>query len=71
MNAPTPLAVREANAARMLDLKRDVFLRLVACGALPAPVRLGDDIELWRTSDLEAILNGNAAKPQQDEAFEL
>jgi hypothetical protein len=42
------------------------FRRLVNAGALPAPCFVGG-VERWRVADLEAILNGNAARPQDDD----
>ena len=68
MTSPRPIALRETSAARMLDLSVAHFRRLVAGGALPPPVHLGD-VCLWRTDDLEAILSGEARKPQED--FEI
>ena len=69
MNAPLlPLAVREATAARMLDMPAAEFRQLVAEGALPPPCRVGGH-ERWRVNDIEAILDGSAALPYED--FEL
>lgn len=69
MNAPLlPLAVREATAAKMLDMPVAEFRRLVAADALPPPCRVGGH-ERWRVKDIEAILNGGASLP--DEEFEL
>lgn len=69
MAKPTPLAVREANAAHMLDMQRKDFRRLVSQGALPPPVQVAGEVELWIVDDLRAILTGSAARPEQD--FEL
>ncbi|MDF1717843.1 MAG: hypothetical protein P1U75_14400 [Antarcticimicrobium sp.] len=69
MTKVTQIAVREANAARMLDIQRSDFRRLVSLGALPPPVTVAGDIELWLVDDLRAILTGSAARPSQD--FEL
>ena len=69
MNANTrPLAVGERTAAAMLDLSPKDFFELVACGALPAPRSIGQH-KRWMVSDLEAILSGDAARP--DEAFTI
>lgn len=65
----TPAAMREANAAAYLDLPIAKFRTLVKLGALPRPVRIADGIERWRSDELRAILNGDAAMPDED--FEL
>jgi predicted DNA-binding transcriptional regulator AlpA len=65
---PAPLAVGDATAAAMLDLPASEFRKLVAAGALPPPVRIGGHSR-WRVDQLTAILDGAAAKPEQD--FEL
>lgn len=59
------LAVRAATAAAMLDLPATRFRELVAAGALPPPVRLGDD-ERWRVADLNAALNGQPTERELD-----
>lgn len=64
----SPLAVRAQTAAAMLDMPPKEFMRLVECGALPPPVRIGK-FERWRVEQLNAIIRGNAAKPE--EGFEL
>ena len=64
----SPLAVKAQTAAAMLDLPPSEFLRLVERGALPPPVRIGQH-ERWRVEQLNAIIRGDAAKP--DEGFEL
>jgi hypothetical protein len=69
MNAHTrPLAVGERTAAAMLDMSPREFAELVACGALPAAKTIGSH-QRWMVADLEAILSGEAAKP--DEAFTI
>lgn len=64
----SPLAVKAQTAAAMLDMPQAEFLRLVEHGALPPPVRIGQH-ERWRVEQLNAIIRGNAAKPE--EGFEL
>lgn len=63
-----PLAVRAQTAAAMLDMPPAEFMRLVERGALPPPVRIGRH-ERWRVEQLNAIIRGDAAKPE--EGFEL
>ncbi|MBZ4022881.1 hypothetical protein CKO11_10455 [Rhodobacter sp. TJ_12] len=59
MSRRTPfLAVKEATAARMLDMRTNEFRRLVQLGALPQPIELAGQVLRWRVSDLEAILTG-------------
>ncbi|WP_280322696.1 helix-turn-helix transcriptional regulator [Sulfitobacter faviae] len=60
--------MREATAAKMLDMPLAEFRRLVAADALPPPCQLGGR-ERWRVKDIEAILNNSAALPDED--FEL
>lgn len=64
-----PAALREANAAAYLDLSVAKFRDLVRNGALPKPVRLADGVERWKSEQLLAVLNGTAARPQEE--FEL
>ncbi|QOL80451.1 hypothetical protein [Pseudooceanicola spongiae] len=69
MAAPRPsLAVKEATAAQMLDLRTPHFRKLVAAGALPQPFQIGD-AQRWRVDELQAIVAGVAAKTHED--FEL
>jgi predicted DNA-binding transcriptional regulator AlpA len=68
MGTPRPIAVREAKAAEMLDMPASEFRRLVAAGSLPKPCVIGDH-ERWRVDQIEAILKGDAALPDED--FEL
>ncbi|MBM1813443.1 helix-turn-helix transcriptional regulator [Pseudosulfitobacter pseudonitzschiae] len=63
-----PIAVRDTTAAKMLDLPATVFRKLVNEGALPPPCNLGGHVR-WRVSDIQAILDGQASRP--DEEFEL
>ncbi|PRZ45000.1 hypothetical protein [Tritonibacter scottomollicae] len=68
MSRRTPLlAVKEATAARMLDMHTNEFRNLVQIGALPQPIDLAGQVMRLRVSDLEAILSG--AVP--DEGFEI
>ncbi|MFC4734080.1 helix-turn-helix transcriptional regulator [Salipiger abyssi] len=68
MPAARPLAVKDTSAAKMLDMSADEFRRLVSVGALPSPCDIGG-LKRWRTDDIEAILQGGAAVPDED--FEL
>jgi len=61
------IAGKETDAA--IGLSRAHFRKLVSRGALPPPVVLPDGTELWMFDDLRAILNGEAAKPNQ--GFEI
>lgn len=62
------IAVKDTTAASMLDLSAPEFRRLVEVGALTQPCRIGGH-ERWRVDMLEAVVNGDAAKPEQE--FEL
>ena len=62
---PTPIAYDERRAAEALCLSRTEFVRLVDQGALPPPVKIGPH-KRWRVEDLQAILSGNAALPDED-----
>ena len=64
----SPLAVKAQTAAAMLDMPQAEFMRLVERRALPPPVRIGQH-ERWRVEQLNAIIRGDAAKPE--EGFEL
>ncbi|TNE64441.1 hypothetical protein [Celeribacter ethanolicus] len=66
----TQIAVTEKTAAAMLDMKPIEFRGLVQRGALPRPTTIAGTIERWRVADLEAIVNGTAARPK-DQDFEL
>lgn len=65
MTAPRPLAVADRTAAKMLDMPLARFRQYVEQGALPKPCRIGGD-ERWRVADLDAILSGTAALPNED-----
>jgi predicted DNA-binding transcriptional regulator AlpA len=49
--------VSDKTAAKMLDLPKAEFQRLVGEGVLPRPVKLGD-AERWRVEDLQRALDG-------------
>jgi len=66
MGAPRPIALREANAAKLLDMPATKFRSLVSLGALPPPVRIGDE-ERWLVAHIEAILSGRAAIPDDED----
>ncbi|WP_171099283.1 MULTISPECIES: hypothetical protein [unclassified Ruegeria] len=61
-----PLLAKERTAANLLDMTAKEFRSLVNAGALPPPMKLAGDIERWNVRDLRAILNGDAARPQDD-----
>ncbi|WP_412550309.1 helix-turn-helix transcriptional regulator [Shimia sp. MIT910701] len=63
------IAWKETDAAAAIGLSRAHFRKLVSRDALPPPVVLPDGTELWMFDDLRAILNGEAAKPNQ--GFEI
>ena len=62
------IGAREATAAQLLDMPVAQFRRLVAQGALPPPVLIGD-LKRWSVAQIEAILSGKNAIPKED--FEL
>lgn len=68
MGRHTPLAVKAATAAALLDMPPAEFHRLVALGALPPPKNIGGH-ERWHVAQIEAIIRGDAAKPSEE--FEL
>lgn len=57
-----PLAVRERNAAKMLDMTPAEFRELRAKGILPPPASIGG-IQRWRVEDLERIVKGESVRP--------
>ncbi|MEP3297604.1 MAG: hypothetical protein ABJO27_14225 [Pseudoruegeria sp.] len=65
-----PAALRLDNAAKFLDMSSAKFADLVSKNALPPPKSIGGTEERWLTKDLEAILTGNAAIPDEEE-FEI
>ena len=60
-----PAALRESKAAAELDMPVSEFRALVDAGVLPRPVKIGG-LERWRMVDIEAILSGKAAIPEED-----
>ena len=67
MGSPAPkLLASERTSADMLDLSVAEFRRLVAIGALPPPVMIGDN-ERWKVNQLRAIVDGEAARPAEDD----
>jgi hypothetical protein len=57
----TPIFVRDVTAAKLLDMKPEVFKWLVEEGALPPPCRVAG-VERWHVKELERIMSGDAAK---------
>ena len=68
MAGPTPIAVKDTTAARLLDMSAREFRDLVKVGALPPAKRVGA-YERWLVSDIEAIVTGKAIRP--DAGFDL
>ena len=64
-----PLFAKERTAAKLLDMTPQEFRDLVQAGSLPAPMKIGKNHERWSIEDIKAIMNGTAARPQED--FEL
>jgi len=52
------LAVRATEAAKLLSLITDEFLRLVEAGALPSLVAIGGRFDRWRVFEIDAALTG-------------
>lgn len=65
MTKLVPLVVRSSTAAKMLDMPAPEFRRLVASGALPPPIQVGEH-ERWRVSQIESAIRGEAALPDQE-----
>ena len=65
MGKHQPIAVRASTAASMLDLPIKDFMRLVADGALPPPVKIGMQ-DRWSVAQIEAVMRGDAAKPNDE-----
>lgn len=68
MGSQAPMFASERTAAALLDMKPIEFRTLVQRGALPPPVRIGAH-ERWNVAQIEAVLRGDAARP--DGEFEL
>lgn len=64
----TPLYANKKTAAKLLDLRPKQFLELVAHGALPPPVKIGN-YKRWDVEQIKSILSGEAARPK--ERFEI
>lgn len=60
---PAPIFAGERTAAKLMDMSKADFLRLVDKGVLPSPVRF-EGFERWRVSDLERA--GQAAANNDD-----
>ncbi|ETX26586.1 hypothetical protein [Roseivivax isoporae] len=61
-----PLAVKDTTAAAMLDMPAAEFRRLVALGVMPRPRKVGPH-DRWRTSDIQAIIDGDTAWPDDED----
>lgn len=59
MPTAAPIFASEATAAKLLDMKRADFRRLVDQGALPRPVHIGP-FQRWNTSEIQRIVSGAA-----------
>jgi predicted DNA-binding transcriptional regulator AlpA len=59
-----PILVDGRKAAALYGISYRSFLRRVACGEAPAPIRLGRLVR-WRVSDLEAFVARLAAAEQK------
>lgn len=57
MMKPDPLFASEAHAARLLDMPRGDFTKLVAAGHLPRPHRIGD-LERYDVDELRRVVRG-------------
>lgn len=68
MSSFRKIAVKDTTAAQMLDMSARQFRDLVKAGALPPAKRVGCH-ERWLVSDLEAIVTGEAMRP--NEGFDL
>ena len=55
----------DTTAARMLDMRPAEFRELVALGALPAPLKIGQ-LERWSISEIDAIMRGTKPKPKEE-----
>ena len=60
VSAIQPLFASEGTAARLLDMKRPEFRRLVDTGALPPP----NALDRWDVEALIAAMTGQAARPE-------
>ena len=67
----TPLYANEKTAAKLLDMDPSNFRELVKKGALPKPIKIGEQHERWQVSVLERIINGSAAVPEENQDIEI
>jgi predicted DNA-binding transcriptional regulator AlpA len=54
-----PLALNALEAAALCGLSQSLFLKEVAAGNLPAPVRLTGKRKVWSLRALESAINGH------------
>lgn len=64
-NRPAPLYASDATAAKLLDMGRGDFLRLVDGGHLPKPRDIGG-MKRWDVPELQKIINGDAVDGMAD-----
>lgn len=57
-----PILLKEASAARMLDMTVAEFRHLVDMGVLPKPGKCGPLLR-WNAEEVRAIATGETAKP--------
>ncbi|MEM1363601.1 MAG: hypothetical protein AAGF94_18145 [Pseudomonadota bacterium] len=62
-----PVFGSSKTASEWMDMDEAQFLGLVACGALPGPIRRPGLPERWARSDIEAIMSGEAAIPEDQD----
>jgi len=56
INNGTLRFLRDKQVAAMLSVSRSYVWRLVKMGILPTPIRLGAKFTVWRSSDIEKIV---------------
>lgn len=59
------LVVKENTAAAMFDMTTTEFRELVAQGALPGPVKIGN-LKRWRVDLLHTVFDAEAARPEEE-----
>ena len=52
-----PELLRDKSVCQLLSISRSYLWRLVKMGKLPAPVKLGPKLSVWKRSDIQPILN--------------